>query len=162
LLVKLYSLRYCWLQEEGEDTGEGLRMGKRLLRSLALVFGCVAISSLVWWFLRSFGLTHGSVLWYPKFLACVTIDLHVWLFSCNKKEKRKERGVNSSFYPLFLFYFVKLHGCSSWYGASFMFFFNLYWISVLKGKNLVAKLRNFDFVLYLTSASTKPGKLRPN
>ncbi|XP_015968446.1 protein CHLOROPLAST J-LIKE DOMAIN 1, chloroplastic [Arachis duranensis] len=31
--------------EEGEDTGEGLRMGKRLLRSLALVFGCVALSS---------------------------------------------------------------------------------------------------------------------
>ncbi|RYR02502.1 hypothetical protein Ahy_B06g081293 isoform A [Arachis hypogaea] len=31
--------------EEGEDTGEGLRMGKRLLRSLALVFGCVAVSS---------------------------------------------------------------------------------------------------------------------
>ncbi|KAK7258645.1 hypothetical protein RIF29_24226 [Crotalaria pallida] len=31
--------------EEGEDTGEGLRMGKRLLRSLALVFGCVAFSS---------------------------------------------------------------------------------------------------------------------
>ncbi|XP_019424436.1 PREDICTED: uncharacterized protein LOC109333408 [Lupinus angustifolius] len=32
--------------EEGEDTGEGLRMGKRLLRALALVFGCVAFASL--------------------------------------------------------------------------------------------------------------------
>ncbi|KAE9616088.1 putative protein CHAPERONE-LIKE PROTEIN OF POR1 [Lupinus albus] len=31
--------------EEGEDTGEGLRMGKRLLRALALVFGCVAFTS---------------------------------------------------------------------------------------------------------------------
>ncbi|KAH1259486.1 hypothetical protein GmHk_03G008936 [Glycine max] len=37
--------------EEGEDTGEGLRMGKRLLRSLALVFGCVAISSLAYTFI---------------------------------------------------------------------------------------------------------------
>ncbi|KAK2970400.1 hypothetical protein RJ640_016254 [Escallonia rubra] len=32
--------------EDGEDEGRMLRMGKRLLRSLALVFGCVAISSL--------------------------------------------------------------------------------------------------------------------
>ncbi|MBA0687649.1 hypothetical protein Goari_015163, partial [Gossypium aridum] len=32
--------------EEGEDDGRGLRMGKRLLRSLALVFGCIALSSL--------------------------------------------------------------------------------------------------------------------
>lgn len=32
--------------EEGEDSGRGLRMGKRLLRSLALVFGCIAVSSL--------------------------------------------------------------------------------------------------------------------
>ncbi|XP_077228846.1 chloroplast J-like domain 1 isoform X2 [Tasmannia lanceolata] len=32
--------------EEGEDEGRGLRMGKRLLRSLALVFGCIAVSSL--------------------------------------------------------------------------------------------------------------------
>ncbi|OMO72088.1 hypothetical protein CCACVL1_17959 [Corchorus capsularis] len=34
--------------EEGEfeDNGRGLRMGKRLLRSLALVFGCIAVSSL--------------------------------------------------------------------------------------------------------------------
>ena len=39
---------WCWLQEEGEDDGRGLRMGKRLLRSLALVFGCIALSSLVW------------------------------------------------------------------------------------------------------------------
>ncbi|WVY95488.1 hypothetical protein V8G54_034576, partial [Vigna mungo] len=37
--------------EEGEDTGEGLRMGKRLLRALALVFGCVAISSLAYTFI---------------------------------------------------------------------------------------------------------------
>ncbi|XP_028790200.1 uncharacterized protein LOC114746178 isoform X1 [Neltuma alba] len=34
--------------EDGEDTGEGLRMGKRLLRSLALVFGCIAVSSLAY------------------------------------------------------------------------------------------------------------------
>ncbi|KAL5061173.1 hypothetical protein RYX36_032777 [Vicia faba] len=33
------------INEDGEDPGEGLRMGKRLLRSLALVFGCVAVSS---------------------------------------------------------------------------------------------------------------------
>ncbi|KAF8388235.1 hypothetical protein HHK36_026901 [Tetracentron sinense] len=32
--------------EDGEDEGRGLRMGKRLLRSLALVFGCIAVSSL--------------------------------------------------------------------------------------------------------------------
>lgn len=35
---------------DGEDPGEGLRMGKRLLRSLALVFGCVAVSSLAYTF----------------------------------------------------------------------------------------------------------------
>lgn len=35
------------LQEYGEDEGRPLRMGKRVLRSLALVFGCMAISSLV-------------------------------------------------------------------------------------------------------------------
>ncbi|GKV12499.1 hypothetical protein SLEP1_g23633 [Rubroshorea leprosula] len=34
--------------EEGEDVGRGQRMGKRLLRSLALVFGCIAVSSLVY------------------------------------------------------------------------------------------------------------------
>lgn len=34
--------------EEGEDDGRGLRMGKRLLRSLALVFGCIALSSLAY------------------------------------------------------------------------------------------------------------------
>ncbi|XP_016455092.2 protein CHLOROPLAST J-LIKE DOMAIN 1, chloroplastic isoform X1 [Nicotiana tabacum] len=32
--------------EEGEDEGRMLRMGKRLLRSLALVFGCIALASL--------------------------------------------------------------------------------------------------------------------
>ncbi|XP_058101619.1 protein CHLOROPLAST J-LIKE DOMAIN 1, chloroplastic [Magnolia sinica] len=32
--------------EDGEDEGRGLRMGKRLLRSLALVFGCIAAASL--------------------------------------------------------------------------------------------------------------------
>lgn len=106
LLVELYSSCYCWLQEEGEDTGEGLRMGKRLLRALALVFGCVAISSLVWWFFRSFGVTHGSVLWYPKFLASLSIDIHIVFLSCNKKKTRRERGINSSFYPLFLFCFM--------------------------------------------------------
>ncbi|KAI4350097.1 hypothetical protein L6164_010618 [Bauhinia variegata] len=34
--------------EDGEDTGRGLRMGKRLLRALALVFGCIAFSSLAY------------------------------------------------------------------------------------------------------------------
>ncbi|KAF3452348.1 hypothetical protein FNV43_RR02781 [Rhamnella rubrinervis] len=35
--------------EDGEeDSGRGLRMGKRLLRSLALVFGCVAVASLAY------------------------------------------------------------------------------------------------------------------
>lgn len=32
--------------EEGEDSGRGLRMGKRLLRSLCLVFGCIGLASL--------------------------------------------------------------------------------------------------------------------
>ncbi|RWR83975.1 Protein SPA1-RELATED 4 -like protein [Cinnamomum micranthum f. kanehirae] len=32
--------------EDGEDEGRALRMGKRLLRSLSLVFGCMAVSSL--------------------------------------------------------------------------------------------------------------------
>lgn len=32
--------------EEGEDEGRLMRMGKRLLRSLSLVFGCIAVSSL--------------------------------------------------------------------------------------------------------------------
>ncbi|KGN65791.1 uncharacterized protein LOC101213790 [Cucumis sativus] len=32
--------------EDGEDSGRGIRMGKRLLRSLALVFGCIAVISL--------------------------------------------------------------------------------------------------------------------
>ncbi|XAR64898.1 hypothetical protein NMG60_11008787 [Bertholletia excelsa] len=32
--------------EDGEDEGRALRMGKRLLRSLAFVFGCIAVSSL--------------------------------------------------------------------------------------------------------------------
>lgn len=34
--------------EEGEDDGRGLRTGKRLLRSLGLVFGCIAISSVAY------------------------------------------------------------------------------------------------------------------
>ncbi|XP_030460705.1 protein CHLOROPLAST J-LIKE DOMAIN 1, chloroplastic [Syzygium oleosum] len=35
--------------EDGEeDPGRGMRMGKRLLRSLALVFGCIAFSSLAY------------------------------------------------------------------------------------------------------------------
>lgn len=34
------------INEYGEDEGRGLRMGKRVLRSLALVFGCMAASSL--------------------------------------------------------------------------------------------------------------------
>ncbi|KAI9077952.1 hypothetical protein K1719_040081 [Acacia pycnantha] len=40
--------------EDGEDTGEGLRMGKRLLRSLALVFSCIAVSSLAYTGLLNF------------------------------------------------------------------------------------------------------------
>lgn len=36
------------LTEDGEDEGRGLRMGKRLLRSLALVFGCIAFTSLAY------------------------------------------------------------------------------------------------------------------
>lgn len=32
--------------EDGEEAGRGLQMGKRLLRSLALVFGCIAVASL--------------------------------------------------------------------------------------------------------------------
>ncbi|XP_050936342.1 protein CHLOROPLAST J-LIKE DOMAIN 1, chloroplastic isoform X2 [Cucumis melo] len=34
--------------EDGEDSGRGIRMGKRLLRSLALVFGCIAVISLAY------------------------------------------------------------------------------------------------------------------
>lgn len=34
--------------EEGEDDGRALRMGKRLLRCLALVFGVIAVSSLAY------------------------------------------------------------------------------------------------------------------
>ncbi|KAE8718711.1 RNA recognition motif-containing family protein [Hibiscus syriacus] len=34
--------------EEGEDDGRGIRMGKRLLRSLALVFGSIALASLAY------------------------------------------------------------------------------------------------------------------
>uniref|UniRef100_A0A7N0UEB8 Uncharacterized protein n=1 Tax=Kalanchoe fedtschenkoi TaxID=63787 RepID=A0A7N0UEB8_KALFE len=34
------------ITEDGEDEGRGIRMGKRLLRSLALVFGCIAVVSL--------------------------------------------------------------------------------------------------------------------
>ncbi|CAI0464802.1 unnamed protein product [Linum tenue] len=36
------------LTEEGVDDGRALRMGKRLLRSLALVFGCIAFASLAY------------------------------------------------------------------------------------------------------------------
>ncbi|CAK9188227.1 unnamed protein product [Ilex paraguariensis] len=32
--------------EDGEDEGRMLRMGKRLLRALSLVFGCIAVASL--------------------------------------------------------------------------------------------------------------------
>ncbi|PON54534.1 Protein CHAPERONE-LIKE PROTEIN OF POR1-like [Trema orientale] len=34
--------------EDGEETGRGLQMGKRLLRSLSLVFGCIAAASLAY------------------------------------------------------------------------------------------------------------------
>ncbi|CAA0808230.1 Chloroplast J-like domain 1 [Striga hermonthica] len=40
------SLASSTFTEDGEDEGRMLRMGKRLLRSLALVFGCVAFASL--------------------------------------------------------------------------------------------------------------------
>ncbi|KAL9416796.1 hypothetical protein AB3S75_039896 [Citrus x aurantiifolia] len=36
------------ITEEGEDDGRALRMGKRLLRCLALVFGVIAVSSLAY------------------------------------------------------------------------------------------------------------------
>lgn len=39
---------YFVMQEDGEEVGKGLQMGKRLLRSLALVFGCIAVASLVY------------------------------------------------------------------------------------------------------------------
>lgn len=67
------SSSWSWLQEEGEDTGEGLRMGKRLLRSLALVFGCVAVSSVVMLIHHIFGVTTSSVVYL----------LHLWYnFQC--------------------------------------------------------------------------------
>lgn len=34
--------------EDGEEVGRGLRMGKRLLRALSLVFGCIAAASLAY------------------------------------------------------------------------------------------------------------------
>ncbi|KAI4364559.1 hypothetical protein MLD38_020633 [Melastoma candidum] len=34
--------------EDGEDPGRGVRMGKRLLRALALAFGCIAFASLAY------------------------------------------------------------------------------------------------------------------
>lgn len=34
--------------EDGEDDGRAMRMGKRLLRSLGLVFGCMAVASLTY------------------------------------------------------------------------------------------------------------------
>ncbi|GAV85855.1 DUF3353 domain-containing protein [Cephalotus follicularis] len=36
------------ITEDGEDDGRALRMGKRILRSLALVFGCITFSSLAY------------------------------------------------------------------------------------------------------------------
>lgn len=48
LLHMSFSCGKLIYQEEGiEDEGRAIRMGKRLLRSLALVFGCVAAASLV-------------------------------------------------------------------------------------------------------------------
>ncbi|KAI3825354.1 hypothetical protein L1987_06837 [Smallanthus sonchifolius] len=35
-------------QEEGEDEGRVMRMGKQLLRSLALGFGCIVFASLMY------------------------------------------------------------------------------------------------------------------
>ncbi|XP_010528753.2 PREDICTED: uncharacterized protein LOC104805778, partial [Tarenaya hassleriana] len=40
--------------EEGEDDGRGLRMGKRLLRSLSLVFGCILVASLAYTWILNF------------------------------------------------------------------------------------------------------------
>ncbi|KAM5561688.1 hypothetical protein ABKV19_022340 [Rosa sericea] len=34
--------------EDGEEVGKGLQMGKRLLRALGLVFGCIAVASLAY------------------------------------------------------------------------------------------------------------------
>lgn len=53
VLLLLFLLCFClwfrwfWMQEEGEDEGRMMRMGKRLLRSLSLAFGCIAFASLV-------------------------------------------------------------------------------------------------------------------
>lgn len=45
----LFDLIMLLMQEDGEEAGRGLQMGKRLLRSLALVFGCIAVASLVYY-----------------------------------------------------------------------------------------------------------------
>ncbi|CAJ2631427.1 unnamed protein product [Trifolium pratense] len=53
LFVKLKSFespKTSTVNADGEDPGEALRMGKRLLRSLSLVFGCLAVSSLAYTF----------------------------------------------------------------------------------------------------------------
>ncbi|KAK9291819.1 hypothetical protein L1049_019769 [Liquidambar formosana] len=42
------SVSPTFTEEGGEDEGRTLRMGKRLLRSLALVFSCIAVSSLAY------------------------------------------------------------------------------------------------------------------
>ena len=43
----MYDLTGYWLQEDGEDEGRIWRMVKRLLRSIALVAGCIAVTSMV-------------------------------------------------------------------------------------------------------------------
>ncbi|GFZ05970.1 hypothetical protein Acr_18g0001400 [Actinidia rufa] len=46
LCLYVNDLTGYWLQEDGEDEGRVWRMGKRLLRSIALVAGCISVSSL--------------------------------------------------------------------------------------------------------------------
>lgn len=55
---KLYReslINYFMTQEDGEEVGKGLQMGKRLLRALGLVFGCIAVASLVYHLVLIFG-----------------------------------------------------------------------------------------------------------
>lgn len=43
--LKTYEAPASTFSEEGEDEGRMMRMGKRILRSLSLVFGCIAFAS---------------------------------------------------------------------------------------------------------------------
>lgn len=73
----LYLLSSPWLQEFGEDDGRTMRMGKRILRSLCLVFGCIAFASLVWYIFELMaGLEECCFVIYIIFKI-------KWLSSCN-------------------------------------------------------------------------------